>query len=113
MIYLYTSYAIYSIEYNDNLITIVTTVMEMSINLQKKMIIKRQMTLTAMFLIIHDFTLGGEGVPILRPIQVCYMVFFGVNLNMASLETITPVVAQRHGMCGQADNYKRSVQSNP
>ena len=27
--------------------------------------------------------------------QVCYLVFFGVNLNMASLETITPVVAQR------------------
>ena len=30
-----------------------------------------------------------------RYIQVCYMVFFGVNVNMASLETVTPVVAQR------------------
>ncbi|CAE7262965.1 mfsd8 [Symbiodinium necroappetens] len=30
-----------------------------------------------------------------RGLLVCYMVFFGVNLNMASLETITPVLAQR------------------
>lgn len=33
--------------------------------------------------------------PNMRGLIVCYMVFFGVNLNMASLETITPVVAQR------------------
>lgn len=30
-----------------------------------------------------------------RGLLVCYMVFFGVNVNMASLETVTPVVAQR------------------
>jgi len=33
--------------------------------------------------------------PNLRGLVVCYMIFFGVNLNMASLETITPVLAQR------------------
>lgn len=33
--------------------------------------------------------------PNMKGLIVCYMVFFGVNLNMASLETITPVVAQR------------------
>ncbi|CAE7452198.1 mfsd8 [Symbiodinium natans] len=30
-----------------------------------------------------------------RGLLVCYMIFFGANLNMASLETITPVLAQR------------------
>ncbi|CAE7785082.1 Mfsd8 [Symbiodinium pilosum] len=30
-----------------------------------------------------------------RGLLVCYMIFFGVNLNMASLETVTPILAQR------------------
>ena len=29
--------------------------------------------------------------------KVCYMIFFGVNLNLASIETMTPLLAQRSG----------------